>query len=194
MKNSKKRKKNTISSKDSDAQEVDALTRLADDLESVSLISKLIDINDLSWNSPNSKSVLNLSLSEDMRPYSYSKTISSNIAEWMIYEVIQKKESKDSVQSFDQTISKLLMKRTVNVGINSVLSQIASSTTDQRQVSEDYLPCVRAICRAEETRNSSNNKRGNRFFHYLHGTKLPTNSTNILSAACKIMQEKPEKD
>ena len=192
VKSSKKLKKKVVA-QGSVTRDVDILSQLADDLESVSLVTKLIGIDDVSWTRQNTKSVINLSLSEDTRPYSYSDTISFDIAEFLTYELIQKKEACDSEQISDQVSSKLNTMRQVNNDINSFLATVASSTTDKRMISVDYLPSVRAICRAEETRNSSNYKRGNRFFHYLHGGKLPTNSTNILSAASKIMQEKQEK-
>ncbi|KZC10574.1 ATPase family AAA domain-containing protein 5 [Dufourea novaeangliae] len=56
----------------------------------------------------------------------------------------------------------------------------------------NYFPCLRTICRAEESRSNMNNKRGNRFFHYLHSLKAPSVllKSNILAAACKIMHDK----
>lgn len=185
VKESKRRKKISQESH----KDVDVLTEIANNLENVSLISKLIELEDISVHHRNMKSVMSLSITEDMRPYSHSNSISSNIADWLTREIIHKKD--DTEQNTNKIFTSLLKRRKANNGINSVLSTIAL-TTDQKILSEDYLPCIRTICRAEEARNSSNNKRGNRFFHYLNGTKLPSNSSNILSASCKIFQEKSE--
>lgn len=169
--------------------DADILAQIADDLENVSLISQLIQLDNVSLNHSNVKSVMNLSLTEDMRSYSHTDSVSSNIADWLTREIIHKKEDTD--QNSTKILSSLLKRRKGNNAVNSILSTI-TTINDKKILSQDYLPCIRTICRAEEVRNSSNNKRGNRFFHYLNGTKLPSNSTNIMSACCKYFQEKSE--
>lgn len=166
------------------------LTNLADHLDNLSLLPSLIEINDPALDIICTKLQPSLSLTEDMTSYSVLQDISSEIGEWIDRKIIQKNHlfAKNRIQ-YQGTLS---LRKQLNKGIDSALSQITSYTLDNRSVSLDYLPCIRTICRTEECRTVSNIKRGNRFFHYLSGLKLPASSIkpNILTAACKMLQEK----
>lgn len=131
-----------------------------------------------------------LSLTEDTTSYSVLQNISSEIGEWIDQKIIRKNHLNDKNRI--QYQGTLNLRKQLNKGVDSALSQITSYTSDNRSVSLDYLPCVRTICRTEECRTISNIKRGNRFFHYLNGSRLPATSIkpNILAAACTILQEK----
>lgn len=166
------------------------LNNLANQLDYLSLLSSLIEINDPALDIVCTKPQSSLSLMEDTTPYSVSQSISSEIGEWISRKII--KENHLIGKNRIQYQGRLSLQKQLNEGVDSALSQITSHTLDNRSISLDYLPCVRTICRMEEYRIASNIKRGNRFFHYLSGFKLPASSTksNILSAACKMLQEK----
>lgn len=166
------------------------LTNLADHLDNLSLLPSLIEINDPALDMVCTKLQPGLSLTEDTTSYSVLQDISSEIGEWIDQKIIRKNylNEKNRIQ-YQGTLS---LRKQLNKGIDSALSQITSYTSDNRSVSLDYLPCVRTICRTEECRTVSNIKRGNRFFHYLNGLRLPATSIkpNILAAACTMLQEK----
>ncbi|XP_014616774.1 PREDICTED: ATPase family AAA domain-containing protein 5 isoform X2 [Polistes canadensis] len=166
------------------------LNNLASQLDYLSLLSSLIEINDPALDIVCTKPQSSLSLMEDTTPYSVSQSISSEIGEWISRKII--KENHLIGKNRIPYQGRLSLKKQLNEGVDSALSQITSHTLDNRCISLDYLPCVRTICRTEEYRIAANIKRGNRFFHYLSGFKLPASSTkpNILSAACKMLQEK----
>ncbi|XP_043664083.1 ATPase family AAA domain-containing protein 5 isoform X2 [Vespula pensylvanica] len=166
------------------------LTNLADHLDNLSLLPSLIEINDPALDMVCTKLQPGLSLTEDTTSYSVLQNISSEIGEWIDQKIIRKNHLNDKNRI--QYQGTLNLRKQLNKGIDSALSQITSYTSDNRSVSLDYLPCVRTICRTEECRTISNIKRGNRFFHYLNGSRLPATSIkpNILAAACTILQEK----
>lgn len=60
-----------------------------------------------------------------------------------------------------------------------------SVKTDKKSMSTDYLPILRHMARSEMGRLAMNNKRGNRFHHYLHGLGIDCNDT-MLKAACEL--------
>ncbi|KAI4498008.1 hypothetical protein M0802_006832 [Mischocyttarus mexicanus] len=166
------------------------LNNLANQLDHLSLLSSLIEIDDPALDIVCTKLQSSLSLMEDTTPYSVSQNISSEIGEWIGQKIINENHliNKNRIQYQ----SRLSLKKQLNEGIDSALSKITSHTLDNRCISLDYLPCLRTICRTEEYRTALNIKRGNRFFHYLSGSKLPISSTkpNILAAACKMLQDK----
>ncbi|XP_047346063.1 ATPase family AAA domain-containing protein 5 isoform X2 [Vespa velutina] len=167
------------------------LINLADHLDNLSLLPSLIEINDPALDIVCNKLQPSLSLTEDTASYSALQHLSTEIGEWIDQEIIQKNHliGKNHGIQYKDTFS---LKKQLNKGVDSALSPITSYTLDNRSVSLDYLPCVRTICRTEECRTLSSIKRGNRFFHYLSGLKLPASSVkpNILTAACKMLQEK----
>lgn len=168
----------------------DILTTLATNLDNLSLLPSLIEINDPALDVTYTKVEPSLSLIEDATTYSILQNISLEIAEWIDQEIIYKGHliGKDRIQ-YQTTLS---LKKQLNKGVNITLSKITSWTLDNRSVSVDYLPCIRTICRAEECRAESKSKRGNRFFHYLNGLKWPASSIkqNILTVASKMLHEK----
>ncbi|XP_046813074.1 ATPase family AAA domain-containing protein 5 isoform X1 [Vespa crabro] len=167
------------------------LINLADHLDNLSLLPSLIEFNDPALDIVCNKLQPSLSLTEDTASYSVLQHVSTEIGEWIDQEIIQKNHliGKNHGVQYKDTLS---LRKQLNKGIDSALSPITSYTLDNRSVSLDYLPCVRTICRTEECRTVSSIKRGNRFFHYLSGLKLPASSVrpNILTAACKMLQEK----
>lgn len=168
------------------------LKDLSNSLNGLSLISNLIQIEDPLLNFSPVELQASLSLIEHTHHYSNSSTVSWEIAAWLNEKLMDKLNHT----SDHRTKNNLYLKKKLNKGVNLALSNVAPKWLDRRIVSVDYLPYIRTICRAEEIRTEINNKRGNRFFHYLHGMKVPSTSTkpNILAAACKVMQESIKKN
>ena len=171
----------------------DILNDVAGKLHNVALLSSLIDIDDSALNFGQVKAQPSLSLIENTNPYSVSSNISVEIAEWMSKRVVFKEQLNEYDGS--QYQNNIELKTQLNRRVNLALSHTTASFLDQRVVSLDYLPSVRAICRAEESRANMNNKRGNRFFHYLHSLRVQSTSlrSNILTAACRVMHDKIDK-
>ncbi|XP_076296984.1 enhanced level of genomic instability 1 [Lasioglossum baleicum] len=170
------------------------LNDVANKLNNIVLLSSLIDLGDSALNLSEIKMQPCLSLIESTASYSASNSISLDIAEWLSEKVVYDGQLNGcDGTSYQNSIA---LKRQLNKGINSALSHATSLLYDRQILSTDYLPCLRTICRAEESRISMNNKRGNRFFHYLHSLKGPSMSLkpNILSAACKVMRDVADND
>ncbi|OAD55277.1 ATPase family AAA domain-containing protein 5, partial [Eufriesea mexicana] len=163
-------------------------------LDNIALLSSLIDIEDSALNLCQIKTQPNLSLIENTAPYSASTDMCLDIAEWIGNKIIY----KDQLNDYDGTQhqNNIMLKKQLNEGLNLALSQTTSLLLDRQIIATDYLPSIRTICRAEELRANTNNKRGNRFFHYLHNLKTPSTlfKPNILAAACKIMYDKVDND
>ena len=170
----------------------DILNDVARKLDNVALLSSLIDIDDSALNFGQIKAQPSLSLIENTNSYSVSSNISVEIAEWMSKRVVFKEQLNEHDGS--QYQNNIALKTQLNRRVNLALSHTTASFLDHRVLSLDYLPSVRAICRAEESRGDLNNKRGNRFFHYLHSLRVPSMSlrSNILTAACRVMHDKIE--
>ncbi|XP_076655766.1 enhanced level of genomic instability 1 [Halictus rubicundus] len=163
------------------------LNDVANKLDNIVLLSSLIDLENSVLNLSEIKMQPCMSLIESTASYSASNRISLDIAEWLSEKVVY----DGQLDSCDGTSyqNSITLKRQLNKGINSALSHSTSLLLDRQVLSTDYLPSLRTICRAEESRANMNNKRGNRFFHYLHSLKGPSMSLkpNILSAACRVM-------
>ncbi|XP_017759978.1 PREDICTED: ATPase family AAA domain-containing protein 5 [Eufriesea mexicana] len=170
------------------------LIDVATKLDNIALLSSLIDIEDSALNLCQIKTQPNLSLIENTAPYSASTDMCLDIAEWIGNKIIY----KDQLNDYDGTQhqNNIMLKKQLNEGLNLALSQTTSLLLDRQIIATDYLPSIRTICRAEELRANTNNKRGNRFFHYLHNLKTPSTlfKPNILAAACKIMYDKVDND
>ncbi|CAG5093496.1 Similar to ATAD5: ATPase family AAA domain-containing protein 5 (Homo sapiens) [Cotesia congregata] len=171
---------------------LDIMDNLADDLDAVSLVSSLVDIDDHILNITEFKYEPSLSLEETMDSYSSNDVRSMEIGKWLRHRVMNK-YTTDTSEIDTKLVRQLSLKKELNTGINTALSQISINNSDSRSVSIDYLPAIRTICRSEEIKSSNNTKR--RFFHYLQNFRLPYGQIkpNILQAACKAMQEKNEK-
>ncbi|XP_032669231.1 ATPase family AAA domain-containing protein 5 [Odontomachus brunneus] len=169
------------------------LNNLANDLDGLSLVSSLINIDDTMLNTPEANTQPNLSLAENLSLYSASHRFSVDIASFLSDRILCK-DSNGNEQL--QSSSNVILRNQLNRGVDLALSQVTSACLDGRVMAIDYLPTARTICRAEESRSAGNYKRGNRFFHYLHGLKVPAASMkpNILAAACRTLQEKIDKN
>lgn len=190
---SKRRKPKKATGSKATNDNADILNDVAKKLDNVALLSSLIDIDDSALNFGQIKAQPSLSLIENTNPYSVSSNISVEIAEWMSTRVVFKEQLNEYDGS--QYQNNIALKTQLNRRVNLALSHTTASFLDHRVVSLDYLPSVRAICRAEESRANMNNKRGNRFFHYLHSLRVPSTSlrSNILTAACRVMHDKIDK-
>ena len=168
------------------------MNELANDLDTMSLVTTLIEIDDPALVVSSLKFEASLSLNENMNTYSSINNTSLEIAEWLSDKIMNGKQSIDTDTNASQNLRQLTLRKELNTGVNMALSKIPQQTLDGRVITVDYLPSLRTICRAEENRVTSNNKRGNRFFHYLQNLRGPSTSTkpNILSAACKMLREK----
>lgn len=169
------------------------LNNLANNLDGLSLVSSLIDIEDIALNIVEIKEQSNLSLAENISLYSASQNLKKDIASY-ISNIILYKNFDTNKQTQDQ--NNIILRKQLNQGVDVALSHVMPTCLDRRIMTVDYLPAIRTICRAEEARSNANYKRGNRFFHYLHSLKVPTISMkpNILAAACRMLQEKIDKN
>lgn len=164
------------------------LNNLAEDLDSLSLMSSLIDVEDTTLDMSEEKTQPNLSLAENMSFYSALHDLNADIANFINNQILYKNfDANEHVQNQ----SNIILRKQLKQGVDLALSYVTSTCLDRRIMALDYLPTARTICRAEESRSSTNYKRGNRFFHYLHSLKLPSASMkpNILAAACRMLQE-----
>lgn len=168
------------------------LSNLAEKLDDLSLVSCLVDIKDSALNVTEKNTQPNLSLAENVSFYSASHDLNINIANFISDNILYKDSNMNEIV---QNETNLIMKKQLNEGVDLALSHV-TSCLDRRIMALDYLPAVRTICRAEESRSTSNYKRGNRFFHYLHTLQVPTllMKPNILTVACKMLQEKVNKN
>ncbi|XP_015116802.1 replication factor C subunit 1 [Diachasma alloeum] len=166
----------------------DVLQGLSNDLETISLLSNFVEIDDRVLTVSEVKFEPCLSLLENEDLYSRNRDQMMEISQWVRDRVMDREGGKDERTSSNQF---LLMKKELNFGVTLALSQVASNNLDGYSIRTDYLPTVRTICRAEELKINNNVKRGNRFFHYLQSLRLPSASTkaNVLATACKIMQD-----
>ncbi|XP_053981317.1 ATPase family AAA domain-containing protein 5 isoform X1 [Hylaeus volcanicus] len=194
IKASKRQRTKRIPGKNVANDNIDVLNDVAHRLDNIVLLSSLIEVEDSALNLWQINTQPSLSLIENTDPYSVSNNICLNMAEWISKKVMY----KDKLNEFDGTRYQhnIGLKKQLNKGINVALSNTTSLVLDRRIMSTDYLPSVRTICRAEECRANINNKRGNRFFHYLHSLKVSSISfqPNILSAACQVMYDKGDND
>ncbi|XP_050460172.1 uncharacterized protein LOC126856044 isoform X2 [Cataglyphis hispanica] len=164
------------------------LDNLAENLDSLSLVSTLIDIEDTMLNISEEKAQPNLSLAENISFYSASRDLKVDIATFISDQILCIDSNANGLM---QNQNNIILRKRLNRGVDLALSHVTSTCLDQRIIALDYLPTVRTICRAEEFRSTINYKRSNRFFHYLH-SYIPSASMkpNILAAACKMLQEK----
>lgn len=168
------------------------LNNLAEDLDSLSLVSCLINVEDATLDISEKNAQPNLSLAENVSFYSALRDLNADIANFINSQILYKDfETNEHVQNQ----SKIILRKQLNRGIDLALSHVTSTCLDRQIMALDYLPTVRTICRMEESRSNANYKRGNRFFHYLHSLKVPTASMkpNILAAACRMLQEEKNK-
>ncbi|XP_063994819.1 enhanced level of genomic instability 1 [Diachasmimorpha longicaudata] len=171
----------------------DVLQGLSNDLETISVLSSFVEIDDRILTVSEVKFEPCLSLLENEELYCRNRDQMVEISQWLRDRVMDREGGKDERTSFNQF---LMMKKELNLGVNLALSQVTSNNLDGYSIRTDYLPTVRTICRAEDLKINTNSKRGNRFFHYLQGLRLPSASTkaNVLAAACKILQEDNQKN
>ncbi|XP_060815268.1 ATPase family AAA domain-containing protein 5 [Bombus pascuorum] len=190
IKITKRGKRKRVASNEVTNDDKNTLNNIANKLDNIALLSSLIEIEDCALNLWQIKAQPNLSLVENTAPYSASSNICLEIAEWIGSKIICKEELND--YNGTQYQDNIMLKKQSNKGVNEVLSQTTSLLLDHQIIATDYLPSVRTICRAEALRANNNNKRRNRFFHYLHNLKAPSTlfQPNILAAACKIMHDK----
>ena len=186
--------KNKKEKKSSDENPQNNIFYSVHSLDSFSLTSTLINVEDPTCNLLELNWEPSISLVENTNSYCNIKNISTEIVSWLNDAIIKlnSNNSEKLNNLIDLNKYHLLTKKRMNKGIDAVLSQIVSNTLDRRALAIDYLSSIRAICRAEEIRYQLNNKRGNRFFHYLQSSRLSTcsmKSNHILFAACKILQE-----
>jgi len=168
------------------------LNNLAENLDSLSLMSSLIDVEDTTLDMSEENAQPNLSLAENMSFYSALRDLNADIANFINSQILYKDfKGNEHVQNR----SNIILRKQLNQGVDLALSYVTFACLDRRIMALDYLPTARTICRAEESRMSGNYKRGNRFFHYLHSLKVPTASIkpNILAAACRMLQERENK-
>ncbi|XP_025986498.1 ATPase family AAA domain-containing protein 5 [Solenopsis invicta] len=165
------------------------LNNLAEDLNSLSLMSSLINIEDMTLDMSEKNTQPNLSLAEKMSFYFALHDLNEDIANFIKGQVLYKDLK---VNEHVQNRSNIILKKQLNRGVDLALSHVTSACLDQRIMALDYLPTARTICRAENSRSTTNCKRGSRFFHYLHNLKVPTSlmKPNILAAACRMLQER----
>ncbi|KYM94827.1 ATPase family AAA domain-containing protein 5 [Cyphomyrmex costatus] len=164
----------------------------ADDLDGLSLMSSLIDVEDTTLDMSEEKMQPNLSLAENMSFYSALHDLNADIADFINNQILYKDfDANDCVQNQ----SNIILKKQLKQGVDLALSHVTSTCLDRRIMVLDYLPTARTICRAEESRSTTNYKRGNRFFHYLHSLKVPSASMkpNILATACRMLQKGEKK-
>lgn len=194
IKVSKKRKRKRAINHKITNDDKNIISDIANKLDNIALVSSLIEIEDSALDLWQIKTQPNLSLLENTALYSASSNISLELAEWIGSKVI----CKEQLYKYNGTQypNSIMLKKQLNKGVNVVLSQTTSLLLDHQIIATDYIPSVRTICRAEESRANSNNKRGNRFFHYLHNLKASSTlfKPNILTAACKIMCDKIDND
>ncbi|KOC65862.1 ATPase family AAA domain-containing protein 5 [Habropoda laboriosa] len=166
----------------------------ANKLDSIALLSSLIDIEDSALNLWQIKTQPNLSLIENTASYSASDNMCLDLAEWISNKVVYKNQLNKYING--KQYQDIILKKQLNKAVNFALSQTTSLLLDRQIIATDYLPSVRTICRVEESRVNTNNKRGNRFFHYLYNLKASSTllKPNILTAACKIMYDKGDND
>ncbi|XP_058810661.1 uncharacterized protein LOC131675639 isoform X2 [Phymastichus coffea] len=177
-------------------QNYEIMNNLVENLDSFSLVSNLMNIKDPTNILINVKYEPSTSLMQNILTYCSLDDVSLEIGNVINDSVknavlsICKEKSNDSY--YVNEIFKTSSKGQHIIHINSILSKIPSFSSDHKSVILDYLPSIRDICRAEKVRNHLNNKRGNRFFHYLQNSRFFTGSmktSNIFSAACKMLQE-----
>jgi len=185
-----KTKKSTNTKSSNDIARI--LNSLAEDLDGLSLVSSLIDVEDVTLDISEENVQPNLSLAENVSFYSATHELKADIANFISGRVLYK-DFKANEHVPNQ--SNIILRKQLNQGMDLALSHVTSAHLDRRILALDYLPTARTICRAEESRSTANYKRGNRFFHYLHSLKVPTAlmKPNILAAACRILQEKGNK-
>ncbi|EFN70838.1 ATPase family AAA domain-containing protein 5 [Camponotus floridanus] len=169
------------------------LNNLAENLDSLSLVSSLIDIEDPILNISEEKTQPNLSLAENVSFYSASHDLQADIANFISDRILC---NDSNANEHVQNQNNIILRKRLNRGVDLALSHVTFACLDQRIMALDYLPTIRTICRAEEFRSTLNFKRSNRFFHYLHSLNVPTASMkpNILAAACKMLQERENKN
>lgn len=163
---------------------------LANNLDNFSLMSTLLNVEDPTLAVLNFRSEPSMSLVENMNCYSHLEITSFEIGDWLNKSII-KLETRKSCDQLESNSLMTIKKQKIS-RVNSSLSKVAVNTLDRHALTLDYLPCIRTICRAEEFRRQVNNKRGNRFMHYLQGSRLSSGiirTGTILSKACKIFQE-----
>ncbi|KYN10078.1 PREDICTED: replication factor C subunit 1 [Trachymyrmex cornetzi] len=185
--NKRHKTKKTTNTKNSNDTYI--LNNLAEDLDSLSLMSSLIDVEDTTLDMSEEKMQPNLSLAENMSFYSTLHDLNADIADFINSQILYK--NFDANEHVQKNQSNIILRKQLKQGVDLALSHVTSMCLDRRIMALDYLPTARTICRAEESRSSINYKRGNRFFHYLHSLKVPSASMkpNILAAACKMLQE-----
>lgn len=164
---------------------------LANDLDALSLVARLIDIDDTALNPPEANAQPSLSLAENLSLYSASRHLSADIASFISDRILYRESDGNA-----QGPSNAVLRNRLHRGVDQALSYVTPVCLDRRVMATDYLPTVRTICRAEDSRCAGNHKRGSRFFHYLHSLKVPAASMkpNILAAACRTLQEKIDKN
>ncbi|KAG5348082.1 ATAD5 protein, partial [Acromyrmex charruanus] len=184
--NKRHKTKKTTNTKNSNDTYI--LNNLAEDLDSLSLMSSLIDVEDMTLDMSEEKTQSNLSLAENLSFYSALHDLNADIADFINSQILYK---NFDANKHVQNQSNIILRKQLKQGVDLALSHVTSTCLDRRIMALDYLPTARTICRAEESRSSTNYKRGNRFFHYLHSLKVPSASMkpNILAAACRMLQE-----
>lgn len=189
--NRKHKKKGTNTKKANDTAYC-ILNNLADKLDGLSVVSCLIDVKDPALSITEKNTQPNLSLAENVTFYSASRDLNTKIANFIINQILYKNSSANEIVQNQTNI----VRKQLNEGVDLALSHIASLCIDRQIMALDYLPTARTICRAEESRSTANYKRGNRFFHYMHGLKVPPllMKPSILAAACRMLQEKVNKN
>lgn len=162
------------------------MNSLVDDLDSLSLVSCLVDIEDTILNISEVNTQPSLSLTENLSSYSVSRHLSADLTNFMCDKILY----RDAIGGKYTQNQNHMLRKQLNHGVDLVLSRVTNTCLDRRVMAIDYLPTARTICRAEESR--SNYKRRNRFFHYLQGLNVPITSlkSHVLTAACKMLQEK----
>ncbi|XP_046143459.1 replication factor C subunit 1 isoform X2 [Osmia bicornis bicornis] len=181
----KEKKKKAVSSKVINNNR-NLLNDVADKLDSITLLTSLMTTEDTALNLYELKVQPSLSVVENTALYSTCNNVCLEIAEWIGNKIMYKDHDYDGIRYQNN----IILRKQLNKEINLALSHTASLLLDHQIIATDYLPFIRTICRAEEYRANRNNKRGNRYFHYLHNLKSSSLlKPNILSAACKIMHD-----
>ncbi|XP_034192214.1 enhanced level of genomic instability 1 isoform X3 [Osmia lignaria lignaria] len=181
----KQKKKKAVSSKVINNNR-NLLNDVADKLDSITLLTSLMTTEDTALNLCELKIQPSLSVVENTALYSTCNNVCLEIAEWIGNKIMYKDHDYDGIR-YQNNIT---LRKQLNKEINLALSHTVSLLLDHQIIATDYLPFIRTICRAEEYRANRNNKRGNRYFHYLHNLKSSSLlKPNILSAACKIMHD-----
>ncbi|XP_017890426.1 ATPase family AAA domain-containing protein 5 isoform X2 [Ceratina calcarata] len=205
IKVSKRSKKRSKASSNEKINDKSILIDLASKLDDIALMSSLTDVQDTALDLSEIKIQPNLSLIEDTSTYSSSSDVCLEISEWIGNKVMRTGQFSDSELQLHNNI---VLRKQINKNVDLVLARATTFVLDRRILAMDYLPSVRAICRAEKSRATANSKRGNRFFHYLHNLKVAaamaatttttTTTTmtaasvfkpNILTAACDMMHD-----